>query len=119
MRECYLRGRGKEMKIEELKEKMDVGLEFKKVRATSKVLSITPGGIKYSLGVNGNSKTVSFQEMNAAIYEIENNGYISREWFKKQFPVQSQSSPCNYSAIGGLFMHFSYVKYDQGKYVKQ
>lgn len=107
------------MTIEDLKERIKVGLEFKKVRATSKVLSITPNGIKYSLGANGNSKTVSFQEMHAALHEIENNGQISRDWFKKQFPVQSKTAPCNYSAIGGLFMHLSYVRYEKGKYVKK
>lgn len=98
--------------------KINIGLEFKKVKASSKILAITDKGIKYSLGKNGNSKTVSFKELKEAIDELEDTGCISREWYSKKFPIQSKSAPCNYSTIGGLLMHVSYVSYDKGKYLK-
>lgn len=105
------------MRIEELISKIYIGMEIKKVRASSKILSIDKEGIKYSLGTNGNSKKVSFQELEAAIKEIQERGFISREWYETSFPQQSKSAPCNYSVIGGLCMHLAYVKYEKGRYI--
>ncbi|WP_346235267.1 hypothetical protein MKY04_02640 [Lysinibacillus telephonicus] len=104
------------MSIEELLDNINIGLEIKKIRATSKILAITDKGIKYSLGTSGNSKNISFQELKEAINELKVKGSISREWYAKQFPIQSKSAPCNYSTIGGLLMHVSYASYDKGKY---
>ncbi|RNC99555.1 hypothetical protein [Lysinibacillus halotolerans] len=106
------------MSIEELLKSMNIGVEFKKIKSSSKILAVTKKGIKYSLGKNGNSKTVTFKELKEAIDELEGTGCISREWYSKKFPIQSKSAPCNYSTIGGLLMHVSYVSYDKGKYLK-
>lgn len=82
------------------------------------MLKIEEDGIRYSIGKNGNSKKVTFEEIQLAISEVERNGCITRQWFNETFPIQAKTAGCNFTTIGGLLQHFLYVKFSPGKYTK-
>ncbi|OLN21326.1 hypothetical protein BTO30_15560 [Domibacillus antri] len=106
------------MEYATFKESLYKGLEFKKAKVTSKILKIEDNCIRYSIGQNGNSKKVTFEEFQAAFKEIKVNGCITRNWYNYAFPNQAKAAGCNFTTIGGLLQHFSYVSYSSGKYTK-
>lgn len=106
------------VEYETFKAALHPGLEFQKAKVLSKILKIENDGIRYSIGKNGNSKKVTFEEFQAAFKEIQMNGCITRNWYNCAFPMQAETSGCNFTTIGGLLQHFSYASYSTGKYTK-
>ncbi|MFC6040721.1 hypothetical protein ACFPYN_14935 [Paenisporosarcina macmurdoensis] len=106
------------MEYELFKASLYEGLEFRKAKVTSEILKIENDGIRYSIGKNGNSKKVTFEEFEAAFKEIGVNGCITRNWYKHTFPVQAKVASCNFTTIGGLLQHISYVSYSTGVYTE-
>jgi hypothetical protein len=106
------------MEYDAFKASLYEGLEFKKAKVTSKILKIENDGIRYSIGKNGNSKKVTFEEFQAAFKEIRVNGCITRNWYNRTFPVQAKAASCNFTTIGGLLQHISYVSYSTGIYTE-
>lgn len=106
------------MEFDEFKASLNVGLVFKKAKVNSEIIKIESDGIRYSIGENGNSKKVYFEEFKCAIEEINNKGFITRKWYNKTFPIQAKAASCNFTTIGGLLGYFSKVRYETGKFIK-
>ncbi|MCP3764582.1 hypothetical protein NLX67_19765 [Domibacillus sp. A3M-37] len=106
------------MEYETFKASLHPGLEFQKAKVLSKILKIENDGIRYSIGKNGNSKKVTLEEFQAAFKEIQMNGCITRNWYNRTFPIQAKTASCNFTTIGGLLQHASYVSYSTGTYTK-
>lgn len=106
------------MNFQQFKGSLFVSLEFKKANVSSQVLKIDTDGILYSIGQNGNSKKVTFEEFQAAFDEIDRNGCITRKWYNVAFPKKAKTSSCNFTTIGGLLQHFSHVIHSPSTYTK-
>ena len=76
------------------------------MKGSSRVIRVDEKGICYSIGKIGNYKKVSYVELEAAFYELQNNNKITRKWYEETFPKQAKSAPCNFTTIGGLLLHF-------------
>jgi hypothetical protein len=106
------------MNIDFFKKNIYDGMNFKKVRGASNIISVIEDGFTYKIGKNGNYKKVLFKEVEEAIKECELNGAISREWYNKTFSERAASNPCNFTSIGGVLQELGYVVYNDNKYIK-
>lgn len=105
------------MDLHMFKKKIYVGMKFKKVKGQSEILGIYNDGFTYIIGKAGNSKKVTFEEIESAIKAIEENGYINRSWHQINFPNISSSRPCNFTTIGGVLQELGVVDYvGRGRY---
>lgn len=88
------------MNIEFFKRKIYNGINFKKVRSVSKIISVKDDGFTYKIGEKGRYKKVLYKEVEEAIKECELNGLINRRWYNKAFLKRAASNPCNFTTIG-------------------
>lgn len=106
------------MNIDNFKSSIYEGMEFDKVKVSSKILQVKKDLFIYSIGSNGNYKSVSFEEVEAVIQKIDKNGFVSRSDYNLLFPKISISKPCNFTTIGGVLQRLKYVSYSYNKYCK-
>lgn len=106
------------MDIERFKNSIYEGMNFKKVRGISNIISVTDDGFSYRIGKNGIYKKVLYKEVEEAIKECELNGSIDRDWYDRTFPQRASSNPCNFTSIGGVLQELGYVVYSGSKYIK-
>lgn len=67
------------------------------------------GGITYS--TLSYRKTVTIYELVAAYEQLMSiEGQITRQWFEKSV-THSKSRPCNFTALGGIFVVLGLAKY--------
>ncbi|MEG1312638.1 MAG: hypothetical protein RSD47_11645 [Romboutsia sp.] len=106
------------MDINYFKSSIYNGMNFHKVKGVSQILNVVDDGFTYAIGKNGNYKKVTYDEVENAIYEIEQRGYINRKWFEETFPKIAKSKPCNFTSIGGVLQALDYVTYVEKRYQK-
>ncbi|SHJ93294.1 hypothetical protein SAMN02745163_02861 [Clostridium cavendishii DSM 21758] len=107
-----------EINIEFFKNNIYSGMNFKKIRGVSSIISVTDDGFTYRIGKKGNYKKVLYTEVEYAIRECELNGSINRSWYNKKFSKRAASNPCNFTSIGGVLQELGYVLYNKNKYIK-
>lgn len=89
------------------------------MNGSSRIIRIDGKGIYYSIGKIGSNKRVTFVELETAFNELQNNGMITRKWYRETFPKHVNSAPCNFTTIGGLLQHFGLAVYNgRGIYSK-
>lgn len=95
------------------------GLVFQKPTVSSVILRLNETDIAYSIGKNGRYKKVSFEVLELAYKELVQRGTLNRTWFAENYPIQSKNSPCNFTTLGGLLLHFNLAIYIKGDYIRK
>lgn len=72
-------------------------------------------GFQYS-GVN---KYIPFETLFKCYEQLYKTGFLTRIWFRTDFPFEHLTRPCNFTTIGSIFVKLGFAEYvNDGKYKK-
>lgn len=66
-------------------------------------------------------KGITFSEFSTVIKQLDEVGFITRDWFNKNLPNCAKEGTCNYTSLCGILENLGYVKYlgnKSGKYIR-
>ncbi len=104
------------MNINDITNSLFVGMKIQKPTKETEILKIMENGFYYRIG-KSNQKKVTYEEIEEALKEINQNGALTRSWYKERFPKIAKSKPCNFTSIGGILVKFQLAEYKNNKYV--
>lgn len=58
-------------------------------------------------------KGITLSEWKKAFERLVTKGGFSKEWFKKDLAACAKEGSCNFTTIGGLFVHAGVAKYER------
>lgn len=72
---------------------------------------------QYTLGQE-RKKSIPFVTLFKCYEKLAADGELTRRWFAKEFKAEHESSPCNFTTIGGIFVKMEIAEYGgNGVYV--